>query len=211
MGGIALNHADILGVILAGGQSRRYGEDKALAPLGGSRLIEHVLTRAAPQVGAMAVSGRGYGLGIPVISDAFVSEGPLSGVISALDWAKANGFSAIATFSCDAPFFPQDLVAKFLARAKRELCSYARSGSGRHPVFALWRTQASGELHQLYADGVRALREAQDRLYGQEVFFAGGAAPDGDMFFNINRQADQVLAQHWLENYVGAADLRASM
>lgn len=203
-----MRRADILGVILAGGQSRRYGEDKARASLGCAPLIEQVLIRAAPQAGAMAVSGREYGLGIPVIPDAVASEGPLSGVISALDWAKAKGFCAIATFSCDAPFFPRDLVATLGSRAMGHVCCYARSRSGRHPVFALWRTQASGGLHRFHADGVRALRIAQDRLDGQAVLFPDGAAPDGDMFFNINRRADQAFAQSWLENGVGAAVAR---
>jgi molybdopterin-guanine dinucleotide biosynthesis protein A len=75
-------------------------------------------------------------------------------------------------------------------------------------VFALWHTQASEDLHRLHADGVRALRIAQDRLDGQAVFFPDGAAPDGDMFFNINRRADQAFAQGWLENGVGGAGVR---
>lgn len=195
-----MRREEILGVILAGGQSRRFGQDKATANLGQRSLIEHVLARAMPQVGAIAVSGRDYGLGVPVIADMMPGEGPLGGILSSLAWARGKGFGAIATFSCDAPFFPPDLVAKL---AKPLLCGaaccYVRSKSGRHPVFAIWPVSVTAELGALYEDGVRALKSSQDRLNGVAVVFPEGPAPGGDMFFNINRQTDQAIACHWLE------------
>lgn len=200
MGGIALRREEILGVILAGGQSRRFGQDKAVANLGQQSLIEHVLARAMPQVGAMAVSGRDYGLGVPVIADLVPGEGPLGGVLSSLVWAHEKGFGAIATFSCDAPFFPMDLVAKLTKPLQRgAACCYVRSKSGRHPIFGIWPVSVAAELGALYGDGVRALKSSQDRLNGAAVSFPEGPAPGDDMFFNINRQADQAIARHWLE------------
>jgi len=195
-----LRREEILGVILAGGQSRRFGQDKAAANLGERSLIEHVLARAMPQVGAMAVSGRDYGLGVPVIADMMPGEGPLGGILSSLAWAREKGFGAIASFSCDAPFLPADLVAKLtLPIHLGATSSYARSLSGWHPVFAIWPVSVTAELGALYEDGVRALKAAQDRLNGAPVAFPEGPAPGGDMFFNINRQIDQAMACHWLE------------
>ena len=196
-----MRREEILGVILAGGQSRRFGQDKAAANLGQRSLIEHVLARAMPQVGAMAVSGRDYGLGVPVIADMMPGEGPLGGILSSLAWAREKGFGAIASFSCDAPFFPADLVAELtLPIPLGATSSYARSLSGRHPVFAIWPVSVTAELGALYEDGVRALKAAQDRLNGAPVAFPEGPAPGGDMFFNINRQDDQAMACHWLED-----------
>jgi molybdopterin-guanine dinucleotide biosynthesis protein A len=194
-----LRRDGILGVILAGGQSRRFGADKAMTHLGPLRLIEHVMARAKPQVGTVAVSGRDYDLGVPVIADAMASEGPLSGVLSALTWAGSNSYAAIATFSCDAPFFPEDLVARLAEQLHPgKACSYAESGGARHPAFALWRVEAAEALAGLYRGGMRALRGAQDRLDGTPVAFPPGPAPDGDMFFNVNRPDDRLVAARWL-------------
>lgn len=190
---------DILGVILAGGQSRRFGSDKAAAQLGGRRLIERVVAKAGRQTAALVVSGRDYGLGLPVIPDTVPGQGPLAGVLSALEWAKAAGFSATATFSCDAPFFPPDLVAR-LAEGVRsgKTCSVVRSGGLRHPIFAVWRTSARDRLRHAYDAGIRALKAAQDEVEAAEISFPAGPGPGGDMFFNINSRDDLVLAQTWL-------------
>lgn len=188
---------EILGVVLAGGLSRRFGQDKAAAQLDGLRLIERVAARARPQTGVLAISGRDYGLGLPVIPDAMPSEGPLTGILSALQ--SAAGFSAVATFSCDAPFFPLDLVARLAEKLPPGAhCSCASARGSRHPVFALWRTSALGPLEALYARGTRSLAEAQDKIGAHVVAFAAGPAPGGDMFFNINRRNDQVFAERWL-------------
>jgi molybdopterin-guanine dinucleotide biosynthesis protein A len=200
MGAGALTRQDILGVVLAGGQSRRFGRDKAVAQLDGRRLIERVAARALPQTAALAISGRDYGLRLPVIPDAMASEGPLTGVLSALRWGRACGFSAVASFSCDAPFFPPDLVARLAEKASPAFgCSFAVANGTRHPVFALWKISALGRLQEVYDTGTRSLMAAQDRIGSAAVIFAAGPGPGGDMFFNINRPDDQSLAQVWLQ------------
>ncbi|MCP5411405.1 MAG: molybdenum cofactor guanylyltransferase [Alphaproteobacteria bacterium] len=202
MGGVALKRGAILGVVLAGGQSRRFGQDKAVARIGADRLIERVVARATPQVAAMAVSGRDYGLCLPVIVDSGTSEGPLTGVLSSLRWAGRKGFSAVATFSCDAPFFPEDLVARLASELRGDAaCIYARSCGGRHPIFACWRVRALPDLERCYDDGVRALKTVQDRLEAVAIDFPEGPAPDGDMFFNINHPLDGIRAGRWLEDH----------
>lgn len=199
MGVGALTRQDILGVVLAGGQSRRFGRDKAVAQLDGRRLIERVAARALPQTAALAISGRDYGLGLPVIPDAMPSEGPLTGVLSALQWARTAGLSAVATFSCDAPFFPPDLVARLAQKASPALgCSFVSVGAMRHPAFALWHTSIVDRLQRIYNVGTRALGAALDEIAAVGVSFPEGAGPGGDMFFNINNRNDLALAQAWL-------------
>lgn len=195
-----LTRGDILGVVLAGGKSRRFGQDKALAPLGGLRLIDHVIHRARLQTGLLAISGHDYGLnGMPLIPDAMISEGPLSGILSALAWAESNHFAAVATFSCDAPFFPADLVVQLAAHLPHDgLCVSARSGEARHPAFALWRVSAREPLQRVYEAGERALRIAQDKIRAVTVDFAPGPAPDDDVFYNINHMAELTYAEAWL-------------
>jgi molybdopterin-guanine dinucleotide biosynthesis protein A len=193
-----LRREEILGVILAGGASRRFGSNKALAELGGRRLVLRVMERARPQVSQLALSGADPG-GIAelVIPDMQTGEGPLTGVLSALSWARGHGFHAIATFSCDAPFFPADLVAR-LADGMGGDCRFASCAGARHPAFALWRVTATAWIEQIYRLGERALRRTQDAIGGEAVEFPLGNGPQGDMFFNVNRPADLAVAEQWL-------------
>ena len=115
------------GVILAGGRSRRMGGgDKCLQPLGGEYLISHVITRARSQVDALAINangdpGRFADFGLPVIQDGVEGfAGPLAGVLAGLDWAAEAAPSSVwlATFACDAPFFPLNLVTRLWAETE---------------------------------------------------------------------------------------------
>ncbi|HML28328.1 MAG TPA: NTP transferase domain-containing protein, partial [Hyphomicrobium sp.] len=87
----------ILGVILAGGRSRRFGGgDKTLAEIDGQSILARVISRFRPQVGRLALSVNGdvqrfADFAIETISDCESPElGPLSGILAAMDWAKAR-------------------------------------------------------------------------------------------------------------------------
>lgn len=194
-----MNAPAVLGVVLAGGASRRFGRNKALAMLGGQTLIGRVLARARPQTAHLAIAGFGHGMAGPsVIPDAMPAEGPLTGVVSALRWARSRDYRAIVTFSCDAPFFPGDLVATLWAAMTPEAgCSFACRQGRRHPAFALWPVAAAEAVEAAYAMGERALRGAQDRLGGVPADCPGGDGPGGDAFFNINRPEDLLRAEAW--------------
>src|SRR5215510_14069166 len=120
---------DAVGVILAGGQGRRMGgADKALLPLGGTTLIERAIARASVQVRDLIINANGdpkrfAHLGLPVVADSvggFV--GPLAGIFAAFEWMRANRPKArwLASFSCDCPFFPMDMVERLTTKARSE-------------------------------------------------------------------------------------------
>ena len=82
---------DIVGLVLAGGQSRRMGgADKALTMLGGQTLLERAIARARPQVSELLVNANGdpsrfERFGIPVIADRMTGFlGPLAGILTGL-------------------------------------------------------------------------------------------------------------------------------
>ena len=86
--------APVVGVVLAGGLARRMGGgDKPLRQVGGKAILDHVLTRLAPQCDGIILNANGdparfarYGL--PVVADTLGDfPGPLAGVLAALEWA----------------------------------------------------------------------------------------------------------------------------
>lgn len=95
----------ILGAILAGGQARRFGADKALAALQGMTLIDRIAATIGPQVDAVVIVGRG-----PGIADRPAGIGPLGGIAAALHDARSRGFGSVVTVPCDTPMLPADLV-----------------------------------------------------------------------------------------------------
>lgn len=202
----------IAGVILAGGRSRRMGGgDKCLQPLGGEYLISHVVTRAHSQVDALAINASGdparfADFKLPVIADSVEGfAGPLAGVLAGLDWAAAAAPDSVwlATFACDAPFFPQNLVMRFWAEAEEAGADLAcaRSRGRDHPVFGLWPLALRDALRQaLVEDDIRKVDVFTARYQLVAVEFPDLASPWGpvDPFFNANRPEDLAEAERIL-------------
>lgn len=99
----------LLGAILAGGRSRRFGSDKAEAMLDGRTLLTHVADALRPHCDALVVCGRTH-RGIASLEDRpHAGLGPLGGLCAALAFGKEAGFTAVLSAPCDAPDLPHGL------------------------------------------------------------------------------------------------------
>lgn len=91
----------LLGAIIAGGQARRFGSDKAAALLDGRPLIEHVTDGLRGQTDHLVVCGRNWP-GLDTVPDRPGPDlGPLGGLCGALHHAAASGFDAVLAAGCD--------------------------------------------------------------------------------------------------------------
>lgn len=188
-----------LGLVLAGGASRRFGSDKADAMLGGETLLARAVKRATPQVDRVLVVGRASPIAdVSAIFDETTEQGPLAGVLAGLSWGETHGFARTATFPCDVPFFPSDTVARLSAVLADTIdCAMAQRGTQKHPIFALWRTRCRIALSRAFDEGLRSLHGVEHALPCAVARFADGE--DGiDPFFNINRIEDLRLAEQIL-------------
>ena len=104
-----MNENNILGVVLAGGKSKRFGQNKSEVKLGSKTLLEHTLNKIKSKFNKIIiVSNKDLVKNYTVIDDCIEGQlGPLVGVLSAMKWIKKNNFSYswVATFPCDTPFF----------------------------------------------------------------------------------------------------------
>jgi molybdenum cofactor guanylyltransferase len=188
-----------VGVLLAGGQSRRMGGgDKALRLLGGISLLDRVIARLRPQVEGLVLNANGdpsrfAGCGLPVVADSVPDfAGPLAGVLAGLDWAAAQypDCAFVASAATDAPFFPADLVARLLRgldEAGADLACAASNGR-EHPVFGLWPVRLRDELRRaVVEEGVRKVDLWTGRYTLVTVPFPIRRV---DPFFNANRPGD---------------------
>ena len=183
----------IFGIILAGGQGRRMGgADKALIPLAGRALVNHVIDRLEPQVERLAISANGSpirfaALGLPVLPDD-LQMGPLSGILAALNWAAAQGADAVVSCPVDAPFLPGDLTPRLVLAGDGGL-AIARAGGRLHPVCGLWPVALAPVLADFLASGAKP----------KVLDFAAGAAhadfSDDGAFANLNTAEDLAAAE----------------
>ncbi|MBS0319524.1 MAG: molybdenum cofactor guanylyltransferase [Proteobacteria bacterium] len=185
--------ADITAVVLAGGQGRRMdGVDKGLVLLDGAPLVEHVVARIAPQVGAIVVNAnrnaeRYRALGYDVVADALPGyAGPLAGIAAALAVAQTP---YVLSVPCDTPGLPDDLVPR-LAHAldlhDSAIIAVARTGAQLQPVVALMQRAVGPALATFLAGGGRKVDAWHATLPAVHVDFADEA----DAFTNLNTRAD---------------------
>lgn len=202
----------VAGVLLAGGLSRRMGGgDKCLRALGGKPILAHIIERAAPQVDKLVLNANGdparfKGFGLPVAADVVEGyAGPLAGVLTGLDWAAANAPGArwLASFACDAPFFPMDMVERMLAAAEAAGAdmSCAVTHGRSHPVFGLWPLALRDDLRRaMLEEEMRKVDLWTARYKLVEVDFPDVDTAKGplDPFFNTNRPEDLEEAAGYL-------------
>lgn len=98
-----------LGAIIAGGQSQRFGSDKAMAMIDGRPMIDHVIAALRPQVDELVICGRAWP-GLSSLADYPVQGfGPLGGLCAALDHAARGDFEAVLTAPVDVLPVPANL------------------------------------------------------------------------------------------------------
>lgn len=194
-------------VILAGGASRRFGGDKALARLNGKPLIAHVIDRLSGPQTVLAINApvrEAYAeFGLPLVPDSLEGGlGPLAGVLTAMHWAAAQGLDKVLTAPADTPFLPQGLFSA-LSGAEAPVVM-ARSSGQVHQVCALWSCALADDLEAVLRSGeVRAVWAYAERHGRALVDFepSGGV----DAFFNINTPADLDLAAMQLTSRPGGS------
>lgn len=197
------NH--ILGVILAGGLSRRFGGgDKGFADLDGRPVLSHVIEHFRPQVGRLILNANGdlsrfASFGLEIVPDEQTpGQGPLSGILAALDWAKRHApeCTAVATVATDIPFLPSNLIQR-LETERGDGVAIATSGGRRHPTIAIWPLTSRKAVADALQRGALSVDALAASLNAVAVAFPmreieGGAI---DPFFNVNRPEDLVTAR----------------
>lgn len=180
-----LSKDQITGLILAGGRGSRMGHaDKGLQLFDGKPLIEHVIQRFSPQVGATILNANRnleayQRLGLPVWSDELSGfAGPLAGLQTGLRHCTTP---YLATVPCDTPFLPENLVARLsesLVAADADV-AIAVSGTGEHrrtqPVFSLMKASLLPHLNAYLDAGNRKVQAWHDLLKKVDVVFEDDA------------------------------------
>lgn len=168
----------VLGALLAGGKSSRFGSDKAQAIVGGQRLVDHTLAALRASVDLVVICGR-HEPGYTTLEDwPRPGLGPLGGLNAALQFAADQGFDAVLSVPVDVYPLPPNLAGLLSNGGPR----YLRD---QH-IVGLWPTTLAPALETHIAAGTYSIRSWT---------VACGALPVDDAGLdlrNINQHEDYV-------------------
>ncbi len=177
--------------ILAGGQSSRFGQNKAIVSIQGQPLIVRLANQVAKQgfkLRIVAQKASDYdSIAFPIVEDAQPNAGPLAGVLAALHDSDRNGWEWCLISNCDlldwhAAWFPlfiahsarhpdHDIIVLQTAEKSRHAgadgCGSEEKEKQRlefRPFPGLYRTRLLPELEQLWNAGVRSMRDVHLHL-----------------------------------------------
>lgn len=143
---------NMLGAILAGGESRRFGSDKAEALLNGRKLVDHVADALRRDCDALVICGRTHAEILRLEDRPTAGLGPLGGLCAALLHGRDGGFDAVLTAPCDAPNLPVGLLLRL---SQGGPAAYVAD----HPVVGLWPCALADQLlSHLQQNDDRSLR-----------------------------------------------------
>lgn len=164
-----------LGAILAGGQARRFGSDKAQALYAGERLIDRVTAALNAQCADLVICGREEP-GFTCIPDwPEAGLGPLGGLAAALRYAAAGGFAQVLSAGIDVPDLPHDLAASLWGEGAAILES--------QPVIGLWPAVLAPSLEAFLASEGRSLYRFADHIGARRIELSR-------RLMNVNRPED---------------------
>jgi len=194
--------SDILGVVLAGGRSKRYGSDKAFAELDGISLLHRAARTLLPLAGRVVVVANDLNRhaleGKPVRPDLVSGIGPLGGLHTAVAWAAEEGLSGAVVLATDMPFVPAPLLEHLVTLLDRDaaIVPASQGPRGFEPLCAAYDVGCLPAIEAAIERGDRAVISffpAVDLRILELARVSSYGDPD-TMFFNVNRPEDHLRA-----------------
>ncbi len=192
-------------VILAGGQAKRMGgKDKALIELQNRTLLSHVLEKISGYASPISLNinknqEKFLKFNYPILKDRIEGFlGPLSGIFTAIHWAKEINEDWVLTLPCDTPYLPNDLIPRFIKLALDldndfDVIS-VKCNNQTHPVIGLWKTNLIYKLENSLKNDIRKIDLFTSKINIKYVeYFLDDVCLDP--FLNLNSPFDILHSQ----------------
>ncbi len=179
--------------VLAGGQSRRMGRDKALLPLGNTSLLQHVIDAATPlSAEHLLISNSPQPhahFGWPVKTDEQADLGPLGGLYTALYHTRAPHLLLLA---CDLPYLNTAFLRFLSEQAGPHQAVVPTNDDGLQPLCALYNRRILPTIEKSISENKLGMRRLLKGLDIQTIPPAIWSPydPDNNLFTNLNTPAD---------------------
>ena len=197
---------NILGIILAGGKSSRFGEDKSTAKLGNKTLLDHTVSKIENEFNEILVISNNKEFNfknnkIHIVEDCIEGQlGPLVGILTAMKWVIKNkkNYKWIASFPCDTPFFDIKLISELKIKVKEtsKKLIFLNSNKKRHNIFGLWSLDLIEILEKDIKNSFRKVELWADKVGYENININ---EEKFDRFLNINTKKDLEKAKKNLD------------
>ena len=188
---------NIIGIILAGGKSSRFGEDKSNIRLGNKTLLDHTIDKIEKEFSEVLIisNNKEYNFKnkkIYIVKDCIEGQlGPLVGILTAMKWVNENkkNYKWIASFPCDTPFFDTKLISKLKLKTKEtsKKLIFLNSDKKRHNIFGLWSMDLIETLEKDIKSSFRKVEIWADKVGYESININ---TEKFDRFLNINTKED---------------------
>ena len=201
-----MDHNNILAVVLAGGKSKRFGEDKSQAKLGEKILIDYILSELIVEFNEVLIVANNpikhlQSNKITKIEDLKKNLGPLGGIFSAMKWIKNRNksYQWIASFPSDTPFFKINILNSFLEKIneKESELFFMTFNEKRHNIFGLWSISLLDQLEKDLENGSRKVEKWANNIGVKTIDMS---SEKENSFFNINTKEDLDKAVKEIQN-----------
>ena len=191
---------DITGILLAGGKSRRMGEDKRYLVVGEQTLLERGLAvlRSIFEEVLVVIAQDSPGLDVDarIVRDLVPDCGSLGGLYTGLKEATTPYIFVVA---CDMPFLDQAVISQFTSRRTSADIVMAKLAGRLHPMHALYSKRCLPVIEQMVLARQLKIQEivSRESLLVQYVTEADlvGIDPSGHSFQNVNTPEDLEVAR----------------
>ena len=187
---------NILGVVLAGGKSQRFGQDKSQVKLENKLLIDYILNEIVDEFKeTLIIANKPINFmkskNISFTNDFKMGLGPLGAILTAMKWIKKNNksYKWISTFPSDTPFFTKRELKYFYENIKinDSKLFFIKSKDTRHNIFGLWSLELMDQLESDLIKGERKVEIWADSIGVKNINID---FEKKDPFFNINTKED---------------------
>lgn len=185
----------LLGAVLAGGRSRRYGRPKHAEAVRGRTMLQRALDVLDERgldtviVSSRPVEGAGN---TPVVPDRVAERGPLGGLHAALHEAHERGLEGVFLLACDLPLVDSAVAGVLLSAAEGEpapIWAPARAGGHVEPLCAVYSLEVLPAVESRLASDDRSLHALFREVGGRSLELGGRP------FLNVNTPADRDRAE----------------
>lgn len=194
----------MVGIVLVGGESRRYGRNKALEVFQGERLIDRqvrTIRSLFPEVFVITNKPELYlHLDVTIVRDVIPGQGPLGGIYTGLLFAQGE---RVFVTACDMPFVQPNVVKYMVQLASDYDVVVPEKEAGLEPLHAIYSSRCLPHIKKMldrqnrqvisFFSAVKVRRLSQGEI--------GQLDPAGLSFFNINTSDDMNRARELLEKY----------
>ena len=187
---------NILGVVLAGGKSQRFGQDKSQVKLENKLLIDYILNEIVNEFKeTLIIANKPINFmkskNISFTNDFKMGLGPLGAILTAMKWIKKNNksYKWISTFPSDTPFFTKKELKYFYENINinDSKLFFIKSKDTRHNIFGLWSLELMDQLELDLIKGERKVESWADSIGVKNINID---FEKKDPFFNINTKED---------------------